>query len=92
MSSEPTTTTVPSTTWASSGNSTFVVTPLMVSSPIADTETGSPVLAALPSSMGSVIVNEAVGNDEVSSASCTLSSRRLSSVVIVVRSTSSLPR
>jgi signal transduction histidine kinase len=62
MSSDPTTTIVPSTSCASRGSVTGVVTPWMVRSPVASTVTGAPVLTASPRSIGSVSVNVAAGN------------------------------
>lgn len=64
------------------------MTPWTVRSPAALAVTGSPSAAPAPSSIGAVSVNVAVGNRSVSSASCTLSSRRRSLVVIVLRSIS----
>ncbi len=76
------------TSCASSGICTGFVTPWIVRSPVPVTETGSPAVAPAPSSIGSVSENVAVGNWSVSSASWTLLLRRVSFVVMVVRSTS----
>ncbi len=54
---DPTTTAVPSTSWACRATVTAWVSPWMVSSPLASTETGSPSAAAAPRSTGSVSVN-----------------------------------
>ena len=62
----------------------------MVRSPVAVTSTTAPEVAASPSSIGAVSMNVAVGNCDVSRASCTRSSRRLSLVVIDVMSASML--
>ena len=85
---DPTSTTVPLVSWASRGISTDLVTPWMVRSPVAVTDTFSPSAAPAPSSIGSVSENVAVGNWPVSSASWTLEFLRELFVVMVVRSTS----
>ena len=71
---------------------TLRVMPWIVSSPIAVTATTAPSVAGSPRSTGSVRTKAAVGCWSVSRASCTLSSRRLSLVVTVVKSTSKAAR
>ena len=67
-------------------NSIELVTPEIVSSPSAVTETGFPSAAVDPKSIGALRVKVALGNSSVFSAPRAALSRRLSSVTIFDRS------